>query len=100
MGPNRALHAEAASKTGPDVHLDTGHDAGNTTKGRKRRILVDTPGMLVSAEVSPAGIQDRDGAALVFDRLANRFPLIEKICGDGSYQGPKVEEVSLRPMES
>ncbi|WFS26115.1 hypothetical protein [Rhizobium rhododendri] len=46
-----------------------------------------------------AGIQDRDGAALVFDSLANRFPFIEKICGDGGYQGTTVEEASPRPME-
>ena len=55
--------------------------------------------MLLKAEVHSAGIQDRDGAALVFDRLANRFPFIEKICGDGGYQGTTVEEASPRPME-
>ncbi|RYE21589.1 MAG: IS5/IS1182 family transposase, partial [Sphingobacteriaceae bacterium] len=26
-------------------------------------------------------------------------PFVEKICGDGGYQGPKVEEASPRPME-
>ncbi|WP_157814433.1 transposase, partial [Rhizobium sullae] len=56
-------------------------------------------GMLLKAEVHSAGIQDRDGAALVFDRLVNRFPFIEKICGDGGYQGPTVEEASPRSME-
>ncbi len=47
--------------------------------------------MLLKAEVHSAGIQDRDGAAFVFDKLANRFPFIEKICADGGYQGPKVK---------
>ncbi len=36
---------------------------------------------------------------LFFHRLANRFPFIEKICGDGGYQGPTFEEASPRPME-
>ena len=54
--------------------------------------------MLLKAEVHSAGIQDRDGAALIFYRLANHFTFIEKICGDGGYQGSKVEEASPRPM--
>jgi len=29
--------------------------------------------MLLSAEVHSAGIQDRDGAALIFNKLVNRF---------------------------
>ena len=45
------------------------------------------------------GIQDRDGAALVFERLTARFPFVEAICGDGAYQGPVVETASPRPME-
>lgn len=86
-------------KTGPDARLDIGYDAGKKIKGRKRHILVDTLGMLLKAEGHSAGIQDRDGAALVFDKLASRFPFIEKICGDGGHQGPTVEEASPRPTE-
>ena len=55
--------------------------------------------MLLKAEVHSAGIQDRDGAALVFDKLSNRFAFVEKICGDGGYRGRKVEEASPRPTE-
>ncbi|MFH1518188.1 MAG: IS5 family transposase, partial [Pseudomonadota bacterium] len=76
-----------------------GYDAGKKIKGRKRHILIDTLGMLLKAEVHSAGVQDRDGAALVFDKLASRFPFIEKICGDGGYQGPKVQAASPRPIE-
>jgi transposase len=97
--PSFAIIDSQSVKTGPDARLDVRYDAGKKIKGRKRHILVDTLGMLLKAEVHSAGIQDRDGAALVFDRLANRFPFIEKICGDGGYQGPTVEEASPRPME-
>ncbi|WP_180899782.1 IS5 family transposase [Martelella soudanensis] len=96
--PSFAIIDSQSVKTGPDARRDTGYDAGKKIKGRKRHILVDTLGMLLKAEVHSAGIQDRDGAALVFDKLANRFPFIEKICGDGGYQGPKVEQASPRPM--
>jgi hypothetical protein len=48
------------------------------TKGRKRHILVDTLGMLLKVEVHSAGIQDRDGAALVSTSSPTAFPLLRK----------------------
>lgn len=69
------------------------------TMPRKCHILVDTLGMLLKAEVHSAGVQERDGAGLVFDKFAGRFPFIETIFGDGGYQGPKIQAASPRPME-
>ncbi|GKX33850.1 MAG: hypothetical protein MnENMB40S_14680 [Rhizobiaceae bacterium MnEN-MB40S] len=69
--PSFAIIDRQSVMTGPDAHSDTGYDAGKKIKGRKRYILADTLGMLLKAEVHSAGIQDRDGAALVFDRLAS-----------------------------
>ena len=97
--PSYAIIDSQSVKTGPEARGDTGFDAGKKIKGRKRHILVDTLGMILKAEVHSAGIQDRDGAALVFDKLTVRFPFIEKICGDGGYQGPIVQNASPRPME-
>ena len=76
-----------------------GFDAGKAVKGRKRHILVDTLGLILKAVVHAAGVQDRDGAALVFAHLIPRFPFIEAICGDGAYQGPRVQSASPRPIE-
>ena len=45
-----------------------GFDAGKKVTGRKRHILVDTLGLLLSVAVHPANIQDRDGIALVLSR--------------------------------
>jgi transposase len=97
--PSFAINDSQSVKTGPDARRDIRCDAGKKTRGRKRHILVDTLGMLLKAEVHSAGIQDRDGAALVFDKLANRFAFVEKICGDGGYRGRRVEEASPRPTE-
>ena len=97
--PLTPLSTASRSKPGRKRVGDTGFDAGKKIKGRKRHILVDTLGMILKAEVHSAGIQDRDGAALVFDKLTARFPFIEKICGDGGYQGPIVQNASPRPME-
>lgn len=44
----------------------------------------------MNVAIHPAGIQDRDGVALVLDRRTRRlFPFIERIYADGGYQGPK-----------
>jgi transposase len=69
----------------------SGYDAGKKVKGRKRHILVDTLGLLLSVAVHPADIQDRDGAALVLDKRTRAlFPFIERIFADGGYRGPRV----------
>lgn len=97
--PSYAIIDSQSAKTGPDAREKVGFDAGKKVKGRKRHILVDTLGLILKCEVHSASIQDRDGAALVFDKLINRFPFIEIICGDGGYQGPRVRNSSPRPME-
>jgi hypothetical protein len=59
-------------------------------KGKKRHILVDTLGLLLSAAVHSADIQDRDGASLVLDaRTRAMFPFILRIFADAGYQGPR-----------
>lgn len=47
--------------------------------------------MILDCVVHPADIQDRDGAKLVFEKLADRFPRLEKIWADGAYAGRFVE---------
>jgi len=97
--PSYAIIDSQSAKTGPDACEMVGFDAGKKVKGRKRHIIVDTLGLILRCEVHSASIQDRDGAALVFDKLTARFPFIEKICGDGGYQGPRVRQSSPRPVE-
>ena len=65
------------------------YDAGKKIKGKKRHILVDTLGLLLSAAAHSADIQDRDGAAFVLDaRTRALFPFILRIFADAGYQGP------------
>src|SRR6266699_6862895 len=72
---HRQSEREKRGKRGlSDEH---GYDAGKKIKGKKRHILVDTLGLLLSAAVHSADIQDRDGAALVLDpRTRALFPFI------------------------
>ena len=49
--------------------------------------------MLLTVVVHCAGIQDRDGAKLVFLKLSGRFPRLRLIWADGGYAGALVEWV-------
>ena len=74
-----------------------GFDAGKKVKGRKRHILVDTLGFLLSVVVHPAEVQDRDGARQVLRTARRLFPFIDRIFADAGYQGPKMAKAVARP---
>jgi transposase len=74
----------------------SGYDAGKKIKGRKRHILVDTMGLLLSVVVHPADVQDRDGAFQLLRRARRLFPFIEGIFADGGYAGKKMALVVWR----
>jgi transposase len=68
-----------------------GYDAGKKVKGRKIHALVDTEGLPLRIIVHSAGIQDRDGAALVLERIRQRFNWLELIWADGGYNARQVD---------
>src|SRR3982750_236849 len=65
-----------------------GKDPHKKVNGRKRHLVVDTLGMVLAAGVHSAGIQDRDGARSVLERIKGRFPRLRRIWADGIYNGP------------
>lgn len=97
--PTCAIVDSQSAKTGPDAREMVGFDAAKRVKGRKRHIVVDILGMILTATVHGADIQDRDGLALACDGLIKRFPLIQKICADGGYRGPIAQSNSPCPLE-
>jgi transposase len=60
-------------------------------KGRKIHALVDTEGLPIRVVIHSAGIQDRDGAALVLDKIRKRFPWLELVWADNGYNAWQVE---------
>lgn len=69
-----------------------GYDAGKKVKGRKLHVLVDTEGFPLRIVVHSAGIQDRDGAALVLDKIRQRFNWLELVWADGGYNARRVSD--------
>ncbi len=64
-----------------------------TIAGRKRHILVDTEGKLLTVVVHRANIADRDGAYFVLDDVAQHWPELQKIWADQGYTGDLVVDV-------
>ena len=60
-------------------------------KGRKVHALVDTEGLPLRIVVHSAGVQDRDGAALVLPCIRSRFPWLELIWADAGYDARQVK---------
>ena len=61
-------------------------------KGRKLHALVDTEGFPLRVIVHSAGIQDRDGAALVLDKIRQQFNWLELVWADGGYNARQVND--------
>lgn len=64
--------------------------------GRKRHLLVDVLGLLLVAAVTPASVQDRDGAVPVLMQAARAFPTLEHVWVDGAYQGAVIDQVRTK----
>ena len=79
-----------------------GKDAHKKVNGRKRHLVVDTLGMVVAAVVHSAGIQDRDGAKLVLEKIDGAVPPAEEDPGRRDLQrrdrrvGQGVRRLGLR----
>lgn len=52
--------------------------------------MVDTMGWLLAVCVTPASVQDRDGAKLLLERVRDQFPRLRTIFADGGYAGQLV----------
>ena len=86
-----------------------GFDKAKLIKGRKRHVLVDTQGLLLAVVVTPASVQDRDGARLLLPRLGGACKKLRLIWVDGGYRGQLLDWVAahcrfrlrvvLRPAE-
>lgn len=70
-----------------------GFDGWKKVNGRKRHILTDVTGLLITAAVHSAGIQDRDGAELLFPGIYGRFSRLKLILTDGIYTGDIIRRV-------
>ena len=55
-------------------------------------------GLVMHALVHSAGVQDRDGGALVLATLFGRYPFLRKLFADGGYQGKRFRRAVKKAM--
>lgn len=75
-----------------------GYDSGKKVNGRKRHIVVDTVGLLLTVLVTPGNVQDKPGGRLLLTQLQQQLPLprLKLLWADGGYRGqPFVDWVKV-----
>lgn len=71
-----------------------GFDAGKKIKGRKRHIAVDTLGLPIECQVTPANVQDRDALAPVLAAVHRKSPWVTMSFVDAGYQGDEAQRAA------
>jgi putative transposase len=64
---------------------ERGHDAGKKITGRKRHIVVDTLGLIITVVVHGAYWQDHDGACFLLVKLKETCPRLKILFADSAY---------------
>jgi putative transposase len=85
--PSAAIMDSQSVKTVEESAGICGFDAHKHVKGRKRHILVDTLGLLLSVYVTSADVHDIKGARCLLSGLAPLLPRLTKIWADAAYRG-------------
>jgi putative transposase len=93
---SQSLKAAEGGATSWSEKNAVGYDAGKKGKGHKIHALVDVEGLPLHVIVHSAGIQDRDGAVLVLDKIRQRFPWLELIWADAGYNAHQVKGAVAR----
>ena len=68
--------------------------------GGKRHIVVDANGLLLSATVHEANIQDRGGTVQVLTKVAEKYPDLKLIWVGGGYAGRLVQWANKKTCHS
>ncbi|GIG63176.1 DDE transposase [Longispora fulva] len=90
-GPTAAIMDSQSVKAAETVaRTSRGFDAGKKINGRKRHIVIDTTGLLLTVLVTSAAVQDRHAARTLLTAVRMCFPTIRKIWADGGYTGQLV----------
>jgi transposase len=66
-----------------------GYEGAKKIKGRKRHVLVDTPGLVLKVNVHTADVMDRDGVTLLLppQETKEQFPRLAHVWLDAGYNG-------------
>jgi transposase len=72
-----------------------GFDAAKKIKGRKRQIAVDTLGLPIECQITPADMQDRDALAPLLRDVRRKSPWVEICFADSGYAGDEAQRAAF-----
>ena len=97
--PSVGIIDSQSAKTINVCQGEIGYDGGKKTKGRKRHIVVDTLGLILTVVIHPANIHDSKAAISVLRALKEKYINgIIKIFADGGYQGDTLFDWAKQTM--
>ncbi len=88
------IDAQSAKTSTSVPATGQGVDAGKKIVGRKRSIVTDTLGLLLTALVTAASVQDSVAGTALLDQVATDHPGIRKVSVDGGYRRHLVEHAA------
>lgn len=91
--PTACIIDSQSAKTTAVGGFCLGYDAGKKTKGRKRHIVVDTLGNLLTVEVHSASLQDRNAGEKVLTKAKEKYKNLKMAFADGGYSGVLEETI-------
>lgn len=72
-----------------------GFDAAKKIKGRKRQIAVDTLGLPIECQITPADVQDRDALAPLLRDVRRKSPFVTTCFVDSGYNGDEAQRAAF-----
>ena len=72
-----------------------GFDAAKKIKGRKRHVAVDTLGLPIECQITPANIQDRDALAPLLRETHRKSPFVTTCFVDKGYSGDEAQRTAF-----
>ena len=94
--PRRQRLSSTASRSRrPRPAGPRGFDAAKKNKGRKRHVAVDTQGLPIECQITPANIQDRDALAPLLRETHRKSPFVTMCFVDKGYSGDEAQRTAF-----